>query len=449
MPKSFFYSIPYVNELLSSPRIKPYLDRLQPGAVYATVRGVVDDISGEMFSAASEWRAPDISELIEKIVARLQDVVAEKSTVVLDGRSVLLSPFAEELGRETVEDMVWAIDSGRPIQESLVSSLLCRLTGAEDALVFGNVAQAKTALLKSLCSGRQAVIARRDLYDDGNGVRLESLFDMAGVAFKEVGASNGATFEDYRRVCSCETGLVYLAKGGYSQLDFTLDSLGMKQLRELAERFGFPLVYDVEIAPVLDLSAAFGDDIPTIGEYIKGEADLLVFSGGQLIGGPACGFVAGRKEWIGKIRQSGISSYFPVHRVDLAGSYRTLVLSQDRDSVVSTLPIMQRIFASEANLANRGGRLAVQLASCSFVDSAETIPGQTSLYPGGKKGCLPTSLLAITPKNRTVKDVAKMLEAAKPGIMVNEESSRLTIDLRMIPPRYDALLVEIFESYSE
>lgn len=438
-----------MNELLSSPRIKPYLDRLQPGAVYATVRGVVDDISGEMFSAASEWRAPDISELIEKIVARLQDVVAEKSTVVLDGRSVLFSPFAEELGRGTVEDMVWSIDSGRPIQESTVTSLLCRLTGAEDAIVFGNVAQAKTAVLKSLCSDRHAVIGRRDLYEDGNGVRLETLFDLGGAEFKEVGASNSTTFEDYRRVCSSETGLVYFSNGGHNHLNFALDAQGMKQLRELSERFGFPLVYDLEFAPVLDLSEVFDDDIPTLGEYIKGEADLLIFGGGQLIGGPACGFAAGRKEWIGKIRQSGISSCFPVHRVDLAGCYRTLVLTQDRDTVTSTIPVMQRVFTSEANLLNRATRLAVQLASYSFVDSVEAIPGHTSLYPGGKKGNLPTSLLAITPKNRTAKDVSKMLESVKPGIMVNEEDTRLTIDTRMIPPRYDALLVEIFEACSE
>jgi len=70
-------SLPPISEILSSPHVKPWIDRLHPATVVSTVRSVLDELGHEAKQMATEKRLPDVADLTQRIVSRLKDLDAK------------------------------------------------------------------------------------------------------------------------------------------------------------------------------------------------------------------------------------------------------------------------------------------------------------------------------------------------------------------------------------
>jgi len=81
MPNS---SLPPINEFLSSPHVKPWIDRLHPAMVVSTVRSVLDELGTEAKQMATEKRLPDVTDLTQRIVSRLKDMDAKAADQAAD-----------------------------------------------------------------------------------------------------------------------------------------------------------------------------------------------------------------------------------------------------------------------------------------------------------------------------------------------------------------------------
>ncbi len=447
MFKTFFSTIPYVNEILSSPKLKPFLERLHPSAVLATVKGVYDDISGEMYSAATERRKPDISDLIEKIVARLQIVEKEVPGLVLDGRGYLLSGDHVDMANSALESMIWAIDENTSISRQEVEPLLCKLTGAEGALFFANPLQARLAVIRTFGYNKKILIARRDLYEDSNGVRLENLFNSFSSRAVEVGAVNHVLLDDYRSACSDYTGIVWMTAGKHANFQPPLEKNEITSLKELSEKYEFPILCEMELAPITNLSTYLLDSPATLSDQLKIGYDLILCSGAQLIGGPNCGIVLGCKKWIDSIKAQIFTGFLAPHRVDLTGLHKTLSLYNNIDEAFRKIPILLTITTSIANLKNRAERLKPQLEACSCLRSVNIREGISFLYDDNSKGQVPTCLLDLEPTETATKMFAHNLAEKKPGLKVRISEKTVQIDLRSISPVFESDLVEVFECY--
>ena len=445
--------ISYLNELLSSPRIKPFMERLHPSFVFATARGVMDDISEEVRSAATEWRMPDVPDLIEKIVTRLQFVEKEGTGIVLDGTGILFPSRRHAFAMTALTEMIYSLDAPQEVDETMLTTLLCRLTGAEDAVVFASPHLARLAVMRAFGRkhGPSIVIARRDMFEDSAGNRLESLFQLANVRFCETGAANHVTVNDYLTATKRRSGLIYTASGIFSNL---VPSLTKDELTQITEKLSeessqslIPVLLDVQIAPVVNLTAFFAFSVPTVSDYLKYGYDMILFDGGQLIGGPECGIIIGRKSFIDQIREQKINELFPVHRTDRAGVYKTLSLSMDPEQAVMKIPILQSVAVSVANLRNRAERLIPQLSLSPWIDQVECREGNSFLYAGGSTATtLPACLIEIVPRGLSATAMKRTLESASPGIRGRIDGENYIIDLRTIHPMYDQLIVEIFEN---
>ena len=85
MSKPTWFPFTYFYDVLNSPRVKPLAQRLHPSTVVEILKGVFDDARQELRYAVNSQRLPDVNELLEKVVARLD--------AAIDSAEVVSAPF--------------------------------------------------------------------------------------------------------------------------------------------------------------------------------------------------------------------------------------------------------------------------------------------------------------------------------------------------------------------
>ena len=109
--------------------------------------------------------------------------------------------------------------------------------------------------------------------------------------------------------------------------------------------------------PVLVDAAAEAD----LGTYIAAGADLVTYSGGKAIGGPTCGFIAGRASLIEacELQERGIGRAMKVGKEQIAGLLTALDAVADTEAVSAVLDALYTGLAAVADIRivpDRAGR---------------------------------------------------------------------------------------------
>src|ERR671930_345347 len=89
-----------------------------------------------------------------------------------------------------------------------VRGLLCRLTGAEDALAVNNNAAAVLLSIATLAAAREVIIARGQLVEIGGSFRIPDVIRQSGARLVEVGTTNKVRASDYESGVTGETALL-------------------------------------------------------------------------------------------------------------------------------------------------------------------------------------------------------------------------------------------------
>src|SRR5262245_27048445 len=166
---------------------------------------------------------------------------------------------------------------------------LCQeVTGAEAALVVNNCAAATMLTLQTLAAGRRVIISRGQLIEIGGSFRLPDVFRQAGVHLNEVGTTNRTRLDDYAGAIGPETAaLLRVHPSNYWTSGFC-ETVGVAELVRLGKESGLPVIDDVGSGCLYDLSRYGMIDEPMVGDSVRAGADLVLFSGDKLLGGPQC-----------------------------------------------------------------------------------------------------------------------------------------------------------------
>jgi L-seryl-tRNA(Ser) seleniumtransferase len=455
--------LPSVHELLDSPPLRGLVDKVSHHVVVSEVRAFLDNLRGEFQQRAAEVRIPAASELADRIAQWIVSDQRPRLRPVINATGIILhtglgrSPLAEAALQEVAAvaagyaSLEVDLDSGARSQRvHAVDRLLIELTGAEAALVVNNNAAATLLTLAALARDREVIVSRGHLVEIGGSFRLPEVMAVSGAVLREVGTTNKTRIGDYAQAIGDATGaLLRVHPSNYVIRGFT-EQASLDELVELGRRHQLPVIDDIGSGAVVDF-AQFGlTGEPMAAHSIAAGADLVLFSGDKLLGGPQCGVIIGRRSMIDALSRHPLARALRVDKLTLAALAATLRLYRDPEDAKSRIPLLMLVSTSADNLANRAQRLAPQLQECAVVKSAEAVTGST--YLGG--GSVPTQELAswcvsLEPAEGSVDQLARRLRLGPWAVYARIQHDRLVFDLRSVFPAQDSQLLKAVQALSD
>ncbi len=312
-------------------------------------------------------------------------------TPVINATGVLLHT---NLGRaplaHTVEDrytnLELDLETGeRGSRQAVVGRLLATACGAEAAMVVNNCASAVLLALAALGAGRAVAVSRGELVEIGGAFRVPDVMAQSGAHLVEVGTTNRTRLADYRRAAD-EAGAVAVLKvhqSNYRIVGFTEDT----PVAELAT-LGVPVLADIG-SGLLDAACPWLDGPPP--RWLDGEpaarqtlaagADLVLFSGDKLFGGPQAGVIAGRADLVAACGRHPLARALRPGGLVLSALQATTLAYLRRDG--QAIPFWRMASRPPAELRERAVALIERagLAGAARAVDTEAVPGGGTL-PG-------------------------------------------------------------------
>lgn len=424
--------LPSVEHVLSDPDCAALVDELGPAGATALVRRALDARRAALRDGA-EPAADRAAETALAIAAAraldappLRPVVNATGVVVHTnlGRAPLAPEAAAAVAATAAgyADLELDLATGqRGSRQTHVGPAVARLTGAEAGMAVNNAAGALVLSLAALARGREVIVSRGQMIEIGDGFRLPTIMEQAGARLVEVGATNRTRVADYAEAIGPDTALILRAHpSNFRVVGFT-EEVGTAELAALGRERGVPVLDDIGsglIAPDPDLPGE-----PDARGAIAAGADVVLFSGDKLLGGPQAGVIAGRADLVQRIGRHPLARALRIDRLSLAALQATLRLHVDPDRARAAVPVRRMIALPVATVRERAERLAA-LTGGAVVETAARIGG----------GALPTVDLPSAACALPDADGAlhEALRTGEPAVLGRLEDGLLLLDCRTL-----------------
>jgi L-seryl-tRNA(Ser) seleniumtransferase len=457
-----FRALPSVSQLLDSPPLKKLIQNVNHNVVADGVRSFLDNLRQQMTQAAEKIELPTSSELAEKIATWLQKERRPALRPVINGTGILLhtglgrAPLAEAAIRAIEQtargysSLEIDLENGERGQRAeIVRRLLCELTGAEDAVVVNNNAAATMLALATVAAHKEVIVSRGQLVEIGGSYRLPEVMACAGCHLREVGTTNKTRLADYELAIGEQTGaLLRVHPSNYEIVGFT-ESVSIQDLVQLGQRHSLPVIDDIGSGALLDFTRFGLADEPQAAHSIAAGADLVLFSGDKLVGGPQAGIIVGTRKWVQAVLKHPLMRAMRVDKMTLAGLHATLELHLKPEQAEQQIPLLAMLATPLANLELRAKKLAGLLTPLALLQNVAAIP-EFSMLGGGSipSQKIPTWCVSCEPAVGSLQQLASQLRQLEPAVMGRIHQGRFLLDLRTIPPRHDPELINLLESFS-
>ncbi len=456
MTNSKLRCLPPVHLVVDRPALADLCDSRGREAIVEAVRATIEAARRDL--AAGREVVVDIDALAQRAAGLL---LAQRPSLrrVLNATGILLNtglgraPLAAAAA-EAVDRVVRGycnleldLDNGqRGRRTAGVEALLCRLTGAEAAAVVNNNAGATIIGLRALAAGREVIISRGQLIEIGGSFRLPEILEVSGARLREVGTTNKTRLSDYARAIGPETAAILrVHPSNYRIVGFTED-VPIADLARLAHTHGLVAIDDIGSGALAHLCPPHVRDEPTAAEGLAAGADVVLFSGDKLLGGPQCGILVGKSEAIARIQSDPLMRALRVDKMTLAALEATLRLVLDPALASARIPLWSFLTTPIERLRDRAGRLAAIFRETLGLNA--DVVESTAFLGGGSAPVepIPTAVVRVGPPFPapwTTEAVwARALRLGDPPVVARVQGGCLLFDLRALTEEEDSLLEE-------
>ena len=441
-------SLPSVARLLERPDVRALLTETPRNLVVAAAREAIAS-AREGAGIPDNW-AEAIRERVDRRTAPSLHPMLNATGVVLHtniGRaplaaSALAAIAAVARGYSTLE--LDATTGSRGNRSDHCASLLATITRGEDALVVNNAAGALLLAVNTAAPGKAVVISRGELVEIGGSFRIPDILGSSGAGLREVGTTNRTHLDDYR--AALDSGgaggggggggvgaIVTVHRSNFQQIGFVATP-EPRELAELAHCEGIPYVYDVGSGLLVDLSTYGLSGEPLVRDAVAAGADVVVFSGDKLLGGPQAGCLVGRAGLIADCRRNPLARALRADKLTLAGLEATLGLYHDPAVALREIPVLAMLTLGLEDLTRRAEQLREQIQSAlGGLSRPEVISGQSAVGGGSfPEAALPTALVAVDPGPIGAPALALRLRLGTPAVLARIQDQHVLFDPRTL-----------------
>jgi L-seryl-tRNA(Ser) seleniumtransferase len=440
-------SIPSIEQLRQRPGLTALEERYGRRAIVDALRAEADRVRHAL---ADGVPIADTADAIERgTIARLEEQSAYSLRPVINATGVIVhtnlgrAPLSARAAARAAEvaagycNLEYDLETGaRGRRDVHTESLICRVTGAEAACVVNNNAAATLLTLAALADGREVIVSRGELVEIGGGFRVPEVMAQSGAVLREVGTTNRTRVSDYAAAIGSRTAAILRVHRSNFRIEGFTEQPKLQELAALGRRFEIPVIDDVGSGHVGGNQLALTDE-PGVREAIEAGADVVMFSGDKLLGGPQAGIIAGKTHLVEPVRRHPLMRALRLDKLAYAALEATLqAYANDRSLDV---PVVRMISASADEIGRRAERLAQRVTrgalSGTVVDGASTIGGGSA--PGSS---LPTRLVQLTHSSLDATALEARLRALDPPVIARILDDHIVLDLRTVLPEQDDLL---------
>ena len=335
---------------------------------------------------------------------------------------------------------------GRGRRDVHAERLLCRLTGAESAVVVNNNAAATLIVLAALAAGREAIVSRGELVEIGGGFRVPDVMAQSGAVLREVGTTNKTRAADYAAAISDRTALILRVHPSNFRIEGFAERPPLAALVDLGKRFSITIAEDLGSGHLGTIPEHFLDaSEPSVKASVAAGIDICCFSGDKLLGGPQAGIIVGRSAHVARIRRHPLMRALRVDKLTYAALEATLV-EYAAGRAGSTIPVQRMLTMSGDAIHARASALASAVQRLPGW-KAEVVSGVSAVGGGSAPGLeLPTSLIRLDRDGVSAASLEEQLRATSPALIARIDQDRVVLDLRTVDPSQDQQIERLLVS---
>ena len=310
---------------------------------------------------------------------------------------------------------------------------LIALTGAADALVVNNNAAAVALAVGLAGRGRGVAVSRGELVEIGGGVRIPEIIRRAGARLVEVGTTNRTRVSDFEAPLSDGRTRVVLRvhPSNFRQSGFT-QRPDAKELADLAHSHGGIVIDDLGSGALLDTKAYGLPHERMPAEALADGADLVMFSGDKLLGGPQAGCIVGRADLIARLRRDPLTRAMRPDKVTLAGLAATLAIYR-AGRAAEEIPVWRMIAEPVASL--QAGAEAVLAGLGELAADVRVVESEATVGGGSLPDeTLPSIALEVRGEGLSADKLVAALRTGEPAVIGRIAGDAVLLDLRTVDP---------------
>ena len=456
----YLRALPAVDELLRHSQGQTHLKIHPKALVVGSIRRVLEKKRQAILRSANDREAGAVEIGQERILSEVEEELAAATRPslrpVINATGVVLhtnlgraplSPVAlrkiSEIGGRYSNLELDLTTGDRGSRYGHVEEILCRMSGAESALVVNNNAGAVLLALNSLAEGKEVIVSRGQLVEIGGSFRIPDVMIKSGARLVEVGTTNRTHLEDYEKSIGERTALLLkVHTSNFRILGFTAE-VSLKDLVALGRAKGLPVMEDLGSGCFVDLSEYGIEKEPTVQETMEAGVDVVTFSGDKLLGGPQAGIILGKKRYLDLLKKNPLNRALRIDKLTLAGIEAILQVYLNDAQAIKNIPVLAMLTCPAGELERRAKRFQRKLIKDLSTVCRVNLKEDVSQVGGGALPlqALPTWVIALRPLQTSAAKLEERLRKSDPPVIARVKEEEVLLDLRTVAKTEESALL--------